>query len=372
MWTPLLEGEDAARAKSFVSRATAELATSPVTDPSVAYGLSGVALLHGFRAMAGEADADEALVTLERVIEHLQERPTPWLFVGYAGVGLTAQLLAPVLGDQDELLAQLDDLVYPVLERDEWNHEWELQIGLIGLGVYAITRGHDDRAQQVFRHLMSLARVDADGASWATPFLEGPPNFNLGMAHGAASVVAFLSLLCRPDRPEVRDALAGAVRWLRAQENVTAVPSFGQEVGAPSFRAALPPADGWCYGDAATALVFTRAATCLVDPSLRAAALELARRDARRTLADLAHCTLDDTLCHGPVGRAHLFHDLALLHDDEELARAARFWYVAALEYPPILRPDIGLQTGLAGHTLAMLAGYSAVPPTWGRIMLIR
>ncbi len=376
-WSPALDGANAIRARAFVAAAADELARRTIPDPSLGFGLTGVAMLHGYRALAGEAGPEIVTTTLERVLENIMEHPYPWLFMGYAGVAFTVDHLRAVIDPPDELLADLDPLIVQPLEAERWTHEWELQSGLIGLGVYAHARGLEHALARTIKHLAARADRGPAGLTWKTH--ETADNYNLGICHGVAGAVAFLSFVCadRDAPPEAEALLRESVPWLRSCERPTAIPRYPMQLGTPS---PAPPTDGtpqlidgWCYGDPSTALVLVRAGQLLQEASWIVAGQEIARRSAALTDLELAPFLIDDTLCHGRIGRAHLFHHLAICLEDAELMTAARRWYVRALdEIAPLeTLPYAGLQTGLAGIALAMLGGYSELAPRWGRPLLI-
>lgn len=376
MWSPALEGADAARARAVVAEVAEELARRDVVDPSLGFGSAAVAMLQGYRALAGEADEAEVTATLERVLERITDRPNPWLFSGYAGIAFTAHHLADVIGPTDELLADLEPLIVQPLAAEQWKHEWELQSGLIGLGVYVHTRGLTEQLHRVISHLAARAHREVSGLTWLTH--GSADNYNLGICHGVAGAVAFLATICADPTMGVgaEPLLREAVPWLRACERAHGVPTYPMELGAPSplqdlVGGKILNLDGWCYGDPSTALVLVRAGQAIDERGWVEAGRAIARRAAARTDDELATVVMDQTFCHGRVGRAHLFHHLAVLLDDADLMVAARQWYLRALDDLALDTPDVGLQTGLSGIALALLGSYRAEAPRWGRALLI-
>ncbi len=375
IWTPVLSGADADRARTFVAAAVRELATREVVDPSLGYGEAGIAILHGYRALVGEPDgAEQAFAILARVLDRLLARPQPSLFDGYAGVAFALHHLAAVLGDGEEALGDLDALIVEALAVDTWNREWELQTGLVGLGMYAIERGSNPMVQRVVHHLAARAEMCAEGITWRAYTKTHPLGYyDLGIAHGVAGVIGFLAEVCaRPGAPTVAcDLLVGAVQWLRTNERPDVTPVYPMVLaGGPTFDGIL---DGWCFGDPSTALVLVRAGQALDEPSWIAAGHALAIRAARRTNDELATISIDAALCHGTIGHAHIFHVLGTALGDAELLEAARRWYVRTLDRTVIAEVSgSGLQTGLAGIALGVLAGYTNVDPAWNRILVLR
>jgi hypothetical protein len=129
--------------------------------------------------------------------------------------------------------------------------------------------------------------------------------------------------------------------------------------------------DGWCYGDPSTALAYVHAGRAAGEAAWIAAGHALASRAARRTDAELATIEIDQALCHGAIGQAHLFHRLGIALADDELLASASRWYERALATDLESVSECGLQTGLAGIGLGLLGGYSDVEPAWDRALLL-
>ena len=369
-WRPVLRGGDADRARALVAAIVDELATRAPSGPTLSHGHAGIALLHAYRARAGEtATGEAAFDCLAQALDGIAEIPQPWLFHGHAGIAFALAHLPEVAGDVEDVLAQLDGLIAQPLAEARWPYEWELMFGAIGLGVYGLERGASAIVARVVHHLGARAEHEGERVTWRA-FDPGDPEgyFNLGIAHGVAGAIAFLAAAIAT--PGARDLLPGAVAWLRARERPGAVPAYPM-TEARRVELLTATVDGWCYGDPSTALAYVRAGAAADEPAWRAAGHALAIRAARRTDGELAAIGIDDALCHGAIGRAHLFHRLGLaLADDELLACAAR-WYDRALTTVLSRVAVCGLQTGLAGIGLGLLAGYSAIEPAWDRALLL-
>ena len=370
-WRALLDGDVRARALARVEAIADELDRRTIDDPSLASGLAGVALVHGYRARAGRGDgADRAFAALERALAGIAAVRTPGLFAGIAGIAFAIEDLGDLAGDADDVLAQLDGLVARGLAADP-RLAWDVVEGVIGLGVYGLARGQSSLIDAAVAAVTAIAERGEGGATW---WCYGPVHddryHNLGLAHGVACAIAFLAEAQAAGH--VRDpALVGdAVRWLRARERDGASPRYGMH----EPPAVDPPGiyDGWCYGDVSTALVLVRAGELLGEPAWRDAGLTLARHAARRTDDELARLAIDASLCHGAIGHAHLFGRLAQHTGDDELSAAARRWCRRVLADGAVAMDAApGLQNGLAGVALGLLAASTDVEPTWDRAFLL-
>ena len=342
------------------ARALVEAIATALADPdqvSLADGWAGLALVHGYRAKAGaEGAQDLAGEALEHALGGITA--VPWLFTGYAGIGFALQHLD---ADAGEALEELDGLVARALAVAS---AWDLTDGAIGLGVYALERGDRALVDRVVERLATL--VEPDGA-WrlfdSADDDDAAGYHDLGIAHGVAGAVAFLAEAIAA--PGARALLAGAVAWLRARERAT-TPSLPMTEGRRVLEH-TGIVDGWCHGDVSTALAFVRAGQAADEPAWIAAGQALALRAARRTDAELAGFSIEGGLCHGAIGRAHIFHRLGLALGDDELLAAARHAYLQTERVA-----GDGLQFGNAGVALGLLASYTAIEPAWDRVFLLR
>ena len=277
----------------------------------------------------------------------------------FGGVAHDAWLVAH-LTDDTALADRLEAALIRTLPADTDN--FDLIGGLAGLGVLAIERRSAQLATTVVDHLERLAVPRGEGLVFYSPV---GGHLDLGMAHGLAGVVAVLARFVEADLERARSArmLDGALAYL----------STHLEHAAVDGRLA------WCHGELGVALALHAAACARGRDDWRQAALELARRAARKPI-DLE----DPGLCHGSAGAAHLLHRMHLATGDAELGAAARRWFTHLLDTRrgdaiagfPAWRFDRGWQpaaellSGVAGIALALHAAISELAPSWARVFL--
>lgn len=380
-WQPLLDGEDAIRAREAIAAIAADLATRTIARPDLDEGYAGQALLAAYLARGGDdAAAERAVDALELALAGLDHVHGPWLLDGLSGVAWTAAHLASDLADIDgETMANLDGLVVQVLAAEPWPFLWEHLAGVVGLGVYALERGSTAMQARVVDHLTRLTERSEAGATWRSPARPGDDEVpaagyhNLGLAHGVVGVIAFLSRAV--DAAGTSELLADAVRWLRPHDTGDPAGRFPYWIERPPRRGRR---DGWCYGDQGVAIALVRAGQALGEESWVDHGLAVALDVARRA-PDLE---LDACLCHGTVGRAHLFNRLAQATASDELAEAARSWYRETLARR---QPGLGIGgyrgepgfadesvlLGATGIALGLVAAIAPVEPAWDRVLLV-
>ena len=157
------------------------------------------------------------------------------------------------------------------------------------------------------------------------------------------------------------------MRWLRARERDDACPRFAaHEPPTPD-----PPGlyDGGATATCRRRSCLVRAGALLGEPGWREAGLVLARHAARRTDDELARLAIYTSFCHGAIGQAHLFNRLAQHTRDDELFAAAHRWYRRVLAEADAVDAAPGIQYGLAGVALGLLAASTDVEPTWDRAL---
>jgi lantibiotic biosynthesis protein len=407
-WKPLLEGATAAAAAEAVrSIAEALQQDEPAAiGHSYGYGHSGLALFYGYLSVASgeERFAELAASNLSQAADAIPDWPCPLgLFLGLAGTAWASQHLDELLtgSASAETTEEIDEAVAEAVEVSPWRGDYDLVSGLAGLGCYALD--HPDRAfsevvvGQVVQRLEELAVERDGGFTWWTAPVLMPPEvaaqypegyLNLGVAHGVPGVIGMLGRACAQGlaEPRARRLLDGAVAWLLANRR--------PDDGGSSFTSYISPSEptgsatvcqsAWCYGDAGVAAALLSAARSVGEPAWTREALAIARRDCADRPAGAQE--IGTTLCHGAPGLGHLYNRLFQATGEETFAEAARGWFERALAMRQsglglagfVGEPErdkdftrFGLQEGVAGIGLALLAATSSIAPDWDRPMLL-
>jgi hypothetical protein len=426
-WQPLLEGALKDCAWESVQAIVADLerpGREPSGDFALAGGTAGLAVLHGYLAQAGKGagnllperpegcfaqkvpdpfSSPDALA--RRYLQHaaaaVAERPgTASLYSGLTGVGWAMAHLQSRLPDVDreDDLAEIDEALLDHLDQSPWRDDYDLVVGLVGFGVYAVERLPRPAAtaclERVVDRLAETAERQGEGTTWWTDPAWLPTEtraafprgyYNLGLAHGVPGVIGLLGQVCAAGvaRHKARPLLNGAVRWLLDHDGPD---SFANCVvpGTTGNKARL----AWCYGDPGIAAALLGAARCVGEPAWEAAALAIARRAAQRPFDQSG--VRDAGLCHGGAGLGHLFNRMFQATREPWLAEAAKAWFERALamrrpgrgigEYEAWGSDETGGQSwpsdayllnGAAGIALALLAATTSTEPLWDRMLLV-
>ena len=341
-------------------------------SPEVFSGVAGIAL---FLADLGRITGSQTYVDLARdgarwIDETMQAGHDgigryKGLYSGFSGHGL-AMLHVGQAADDDSLVARalaradaLSETMYGGLD---------LMYGAAGTGLFLLRCFQEvagarylDEAVRAGAYLLDTAEVEGDQLKWLIK-LGKTATYQMGMAHGAASIGYFLAELYRStDDGRFRDGALGAARWLQSAavdtEHGAGWPSHLGDDESPRFQ--------WCHGAPGIGLFFGRTHEITGDESCREWALRCggstyAAGDIRR----------NPSQCHGLAGNGELLIELARITGDGEWAdKARKFGYLAA-EYgdgdPPNRRwrsdepgeysPDFMLGASGLGHFFLRLA----------------
>jgi hypothetical protein len=323
----------------------------------------------------------------------------PSLYSGAARVGWGVAHLAA--GEEaEEVCSAIEQALMRRLGEEPWAGDYDLIIGLVGMGVCGLERSESDGGRalvrRVLEHLERTAKERGAGIAWHTApellpewqrQIASEGYWNLGLAHGNPGVIALLARMIAHgvEVDRARALLDRSVAYLLGAEPPRErgrYPSWhpsGEERGSTRLA--------WCYGDLGVSVALLSAAQATGDAGWREEAVALARQCATRTFQEAA--VYDAGLCHGTAGAAHMFNRLWHATGEETFAVAARTWIDHTLairsEHPIAGFPqggregpgsaltwnaDDSLLGGASGVALALHAAISEVEPSWDRLLL--
>lgn len=395
--------------------------TAPSKRQHLAYGPTGIALLHIERAAAGLGSWQRAHDWLAEAARNpFTSGPDSHPFYGAPALAHALACAADHLpGAYQRARDTLDrQMGADVRRRLEAAHrridagrlpeiaEFDTIRGLAGYGAYFLRRdptGAEVRA--ILDYCVRLTEpVAHDGEAlpgWWTP--TGPSgraddrfpggHANSGMAHGVGGVLALVALAARRGitvaghREALRVILAWLDRWQEETSRGLVWPYWvtRDELRTSRLAPSAPRRPSWCYGTAGLARARQLAALALGDTDRQIEA-ETALVAALTDPAQLK-ATTDNGLCHGFAGLAHV---AARTADDAHPSTIGQLR--AAI--PPLLTPICppgtdpedaamavirdndagpGFLNGAAGIALALLAPATTTPPrsAWDACLLI-
>jgi class I lanthipeptide synthase len=422
-WRPLV-GEEALAEACQLIREIADQGLAPFLPEDDAPGLAeapqsqlatlgrgyaGMSLFYAHLARTNLGKPHDSVVAqrlLNWSIDILAAQPLkPYLFAGFTGTAWVNQYLGQLSGldGPDDPNAEVDLVLANFLNGRAREGPYDLIVGLVGYGVYALERlprpAALDSLEAIVGALGKLARHSKDGVTWHTDRRYMDPEdrkrwpggwFDLGLAHGVPGVIVFLARCHAAGiaRALVSPMLEGAVDWLlstRLPPNQAAIFPYMLEadvLAAPLGRL------GWCYGDLGIAMALLIAGGCNGQDRWTEEAIKIACTCVQR--APEKAVVIEAGLCHGAAGVAQIY---ARLHEQTGIslfASSARHWYAQVFAYrnhvegilgfaryerddDGTLRwiPDPGFLTGVSGIGLALLSGVTDEPPAWDRLLLL-
>ncbi|WP_103349783.1 lanthionine synthetase C family protein [Amycolatopsis sp. CA-128772] len=384
------------------------LTLDEVAGQSLARGAVGDALLHVERAWTGSGSWTTAQGHIRRVVAGpVDAADHAGLYYGAPAVAFLLHAAADRHPRYRAASQTMDEHVLRLTRRrlataaTRIDHgepaafaEYDLFYGLTGIGALLL-RHHpgSDELAAILRYVITLVTQPRheDGIELPGWWVAHDPDeilptpgghANFGMAHGAAGLLAFLSLATRHGRvvDGQRDAIAVLTAWFdRWRQDGPWWPQWitREELSAGRPDHAHPGRTAWCYGTVGIARAQQLAALATDDVHRQDAA-----EDAlAATLADpqLDRIT-EPGLCHGIAGIYQTAYRAALDARSPALARRLPALADRLAERTPSLGDEdgapanaSGLLTGRAGADLALETARRSTPPHtgWDACLLI-
>lgn len=354
-WEPLLDATDSARALDLVRDIAIAIRDMPPMPTPGLSGAAGVALFLSYVESAGVAEGLQAEAALTSSVQNaIRSRLPIGLWTGCAGVRWVITHLAE--GEEScAVVEHLDNSVMAALTNAPADISYDVYSGLAGIALaYA-----DDRSVMGNR-IIALVIEQLERINWALA------KDVAGCAHGIAGVIAALTR-----------CIAAGVLPERARQLLLLLVSYLITVDHRSARVC------WCRGEPGIALAVLAAARTLQRPDLEEIAMATALSPFQQPVREWP---VDAMLCHGAAGLAHLCNRLYQATGNGLLGERTRDWLrhamrlhqpgegvagFRALRRKPALRweADPSLLVGAAGVGMALLAGATALPPRWDRLL---
>jgi hypothetical protein len=402
-WSPILEGSTRQTAYDVVESIVSDLLRDPRPNvPGMSDPFITILLAEASRALGRPSLLAHAVDRLNTSIRIAATQPIRiGLYNGWCGIAWVATWLEhslPSRGRAEDPCADVDVALEEILlSWDVTKQEYDLISGLVGIGVYALQRkgrGSADRILSlVIAKLSDGATRTTAGTTWQTASVVLPPalressatsHFNLGVAHGVPGVVALLGHMYRQGIDSARTSrlASSASAWILGQQlpdgDGARFPHWVSDADQPSAGRMA-----WCYGGLGISAAMMIAGCSLRRAAWRRAAVQMALMESERPWERTG--VTDACLCHGASGIALIFQRFHAATEDKRFQRAARAWFdrILAMNVPGQgiggyqfvdntgqISPDAAVLSGSAGVALALLAGASAVAPSWDSLLL--
>ena len=296
----------------------------------------------------------------------------------------------------------LQELISKSIANDLKQRNYDLLYGAIGKGIYFLevpgSAYSKVSLEKIVLGIRSMSVFDNDGLTWLSHRRQKDNSIKecseLGLAHGVASIIAFLSRVNRSGvlPSETLTLLRQSVNWLMEQKDISS--RFTFPITKP--QDSRPPWLAWCTGDLGMALAIYHAGITLDDQSLVIDSIEIVDKACNINVLDSGiHLDMtrnlhDAGLCHGSLGLAYIFHKFYTVTDELKFKKKCEYWCKCALDFWSVKTHgvqrisrfngsnqknkwirDYGVLEGLAGIGLALLSLNGAQNLEWEKLFFL-
>jgi lantibiotic biosynthesis protein len=339
---------------------------------------------------------------LQDIFENLTNDNYHYSFsVGIAGLGWVYEDLVErniINADPNEVLSDVDELVYEWMIQEQKNNNYDYLHGAMGGGMYFLKRlrTNPNLRVNIEEHLKLLLSQMLVNSEENTSFWTLKPNniytfeetYNLGLSHGIPSILVYLSKCFSKGigvdilKPIIQNTTNFILKYAQKPQNnseyyfPTSVNLNGMANGSSRLA--------WCYGDIGVCCSLWQANQILNDESLDTQILEILLHNCQ--IHNLKNARVVDAgLCHGASGIAHIFKRFYHRYKHPSLKESADYWYEVTLNMA-IVNDGLAIYKqwttdgweysesfleGSAGITKALLYREYENEPYWDEILLI-
>ncbi|MBQ4818849.1 lanthionine synthetase C family protein [Aquimarina sp. MMG016] len=370
-------------------------------------GSSGIALFHFYYARYKDDNHydDKGSDIITETFSLIQEGFSyPTFCDGIAGACWALEVLKEeqyIELQEDIITPELDEYLLDKMHEDLQKGYYDFLHGATGYGYYflkryqnitsaALKKRYKTYIHQLITFFKDTAIQSDTGIWWQSEIKVGEEKFNgynLGLSHGVASIINFLSRLSvYPDfsehtLPLLRPAVNHMLNCKHTNEQFTSsFPNWITEEEPKGYNSRL----AWCYGDPGIGISLLRAGEVLDDQKLYQEAIHVLKHSASRR--DIVEVGLKDAgLCHGAFGLMHIYQHVFKKTGDTVCKETAEHWATVALDmathtdgyagylfgYEGSWKSRDCLLDGIAGVGLAILSYLADFDTQWDEALLI-
>ncbi len=233
-------------------------------------------------------------------------------------------------------LDDLDEVLYKQMLKQIKNAEYDFLHGAIGIGVYFLDRAEETKKcieylDELIYELDRQSITNKNGSiKWecVTDLENGAIGCNIGLAHGMASIIAFLAKYVEfvNNQKKALVLLNGAVKYVLSQR--LDVIKHGMNFPNVVFNDNLLTKNrkiGWCHGDTGIAIALYNAGKVTKNVAWQNIAISVMSDSAKIRNLKLDNFK-DPGLCHGSIGIAHMFNWFYNETKNKIFKEASAFW----------------------------------------------
>lgn len=255
--------------------------------------------------------------------------------------------------------------------------------GYLGIS-FSLLNSKSAFALSCINQLMKSKKYKNGSVYWTTNNIKGVIDGDLGLAHGAAGVLALLTkfYVKNFDKQNCLNLISEIIQMFRKSKMKGGNSIYGYKLNDPkSSRLA------WCYGDLGIAISMWLAGIACNREDWKQEAVDIMLHAAKRR--DLQkNGVVDAGICHGTAGIAHIFNRFNRETQLDEFKGATDYWIDQTLKMAKFKdglagykswqgpekgwKNEYGLLEGIAGIGLVLHSYlHPEIEPTWDRCLLL-
>ncbi|SNR14472.1 lanthionine synthetase C family protein [Tenacibaculum jejuense] len=347
--------------------------------------------------------ADDSFEKAYLILEDKKYEAGMEFISGYAGIAWCFQYLVnrDFLEYDDDFFNLFDQILIEQSRKAKEEKNHDLFYGLLGYGNYFIQRAHfnkdyvNEQLNEVVDIILQMSVEEAGGLKWLDHTSSSTENevVNLGMAHGVASIISFLSKVYDINGSLIaKDAAEKATKWLLLQKSSekssqSYFPNkIDSEINECNSRIA------WCNGDLGIGYSIYYCGNKINNEVLMDEGLQILKKTSDRKNRENTG-VVDRGLCHGTSGAFHMYNKLVEEFNFIEFTDIRNYWlnrtteksknqidisdfgcWYGIIDGKDQFISDSGFLNGYSGIGLALLNyinGDKKIKQNWDEILLL-
>ena len=295
--------------------------------------------------------------------------------------------------DIEEIISEIDDVLQYTMIRYIEQDNYELIYGATNIANYFFLREWEGKNKCFDLFLETLYKKSINFDNNLTSWLSyvdislkrknEDQCVNLGIAHGIPALILFFSKLKEVGYSHIYldELLNRSCNYVLSLEQDTSIYiSHFNSIHLPNKVGFNTSRIAWCYGDLSVGFALLKAAK--FNENLEKKAIQILIDTTKRR--ETAY-VLDDSLCHGSIGIAHIYSRVYSLTKNVLFKEAALYWYKKGIVNTPRHNCAAGigfyagekyvsnlcLLDGIAGIGLSLIFAVSGIEPSWDESFLL-
>ena len=330
-----------------------------------------------FELTQKKENRDNVVKSVDHIIEKIinSEEIETVYSIGLSGLARLLNMLRPILdNDQEieEILNEIDEVLEEDMDRLISQENFDIIHGAIGVAIYLIERGKNDKVKQLILSLdQSKLEIDNE-IKWSRfdPYNHNTNIYDFGFAHGMSSFLFFLVKchqggLCRDESKNL------IYQLIKTYDNNQS--DFSQnEFFFPAVikcedyknKEIIKTRLAWCYGDLTILNTLLLVSIEFNDKDLYQKVVDKLLLTSTRKVFGQTFVQ-DAGFCHGSAGLSSIYLNIFDLTKNDVFKETAEFWLNESIKYSNDKEAICGYSFNLGGTTygsnISLLSGVAGV-----------